>query len=71
MASTLELQPLLARILDQLKTVVDYTGAAIFIARCGVVLAGNDAAHTAQPQLPLASAHERALATQWLARQPG
>lgn len=46
-------------------------GAAIFIARCGVVLAGNDAAHTAQPQLPLASAHERALATQWLARQPG
>jgi signal transduction histidine kinase len=30
-ASTLELQPLLALILDQLKTIVTYTGAAIFI----------------------------------------
>jgi len=31
--STLDLQPLLALILDQLKTVVDYTGAAIIAAR--------------------------------------
>lgn len=37
-ASTLELQPLLRTILDQLKTVVDYTGAAI-IARQGDALA--------------------------------
>lgn len=36
--STLELQPLLRTILDQLKTVVDYTGAAI-IARQGEKLA--------------------------------
>ncbi|HEU5349273.1 MAG TPA: PAS domain S-box protein, partial [Ktedonobacterales bacterium] len=36
-ASTLELQPLLRTVLDQLKTVVDYTGAAI-IARQGDVL---------------------------------
>ena len=31
MASTLELQPLLRLILDQLKSVLDYTGASIFI----------------------------------------
>jgi len=31
MASTLELQPLLQTVLDQLKTVVDYTGAAIIV----------------------------------------
>lgn len=31
-ASTLELEPLLGLILDQLKTVVDYTGAAILLA---------------------------------------
>jgi PAS domain S-box-containing protein len=37
-ASNLELQPLLRTVLDQLKTVVDYTGAAI-IARQGETLA--------------------------------
>jgi hypothetical protein len=42
--------------------------AAIFIARFGIVLAGNDAAHAAQPLLPIASAHERALAQQWMAQ---
>jgi hypothetical protein len=41
--------------------------AAIFIARFGMVLAGNAAAHTAQPQLPIASAHEQLLAQQWIA----
>jgi hypothetical protein len=40
--------------------------AALFIVRCGLVLAGNDAAHTAQPRFPVASAHERALAQQWM-----
>ena len=45
--------------------------AAIFIARFGMVLAGNDAAHAAQPQFPVASAHERALAQQWIAQQSG
>ena len=43
-------------------------GAAIFIVRFGMVLAGNDAAHTAQPLLPVASAHELALAQQWMAQ---
>ena len=42
--------------------------AAIFIARLGMVLAGNGVAHTAQPLLPVASAHERALAQQWMAQ---
>jgi hypothetical protein len=42
--------------------------AAIFIARFGMVLAGNDVAHAAQPQFPVASAHERALAQQWMAQ---
>ncbi len=44
---------------------------AIFVSRFGVVLAGNDAAHAAQPQLPVAGAHERALAQQWIAQQSG
>jgi hypothetical protein len=42
--------------------------AAVFIARFGIVLAGNDVAHTAQPLLPIASAHEQALAQQWMAQ---
>jgi hypothetical protein len=41
-------------------------GTAIFIVRFGIVLAGNAVAHTAQPLLPVASAHERALAQQWM-----
>jgi hypothetical protein len=40
--------------------------AAIYIVRFGIVLAGNDVAHAAQPLLPVASAHERALAQQWV-----
>jgi hypothetical protein len=40
--------------------------AALFIIRFGMVLAGNAAAHAAQPLLPVASAHERALARQWM-----
>jgi hypothetical protein len=32
-----------------------------------MVLAGNAAAHTAQPQLPIASTHEQLLAQQWIA----
>jgi hypothetical protein len=32
------------------------------------MFAGNDVAHTAQPQLPIASAHEQALARQWIAQ---
>ena len=39
---------------------------AILIVRFGIVLAGNDVAHTAHPLLPVASAHERALAQQWM-----
>jgi hypothetical protein len=40
--------------------------AALFIYRFGLVLAGNPLAHKAQPQLPLATAHEQALALEWL-----
>ena len=40
-ASTLELQPLLALILDRLKTVVDYTGAAVFLSNRTYPLGGG------------------------------
>jgi hypothetical protein len=44
--------------------------AALYIYRLGVVLAGSPAAHAARPQLPLATARERALALQWLQKNP-
>ncbi len=39
--------------------------AAVYMYRFGVVLAGNALAHQQQPQLPLATDHERVLALRW------
>jgi hypothetical protein len=44
---------------------VQKLGALLY--RYGVLLAADDAAHRAKPQLPVASAHERTLAQQALA----